>query len=97
MTKAQHTPKWDTDEIGHEVFETERMTVICTLPLVQPDAIPERITRARLIAAAPELLEALGSAERFVSGFEDDEVQEGIAELLAKIRAAIAKATGQAA
>lgn len=47
---------------------------------------------ARLIAASPELLVELRKAESFISGFEDDELQEGIAVLLAGIRTAIAKA-----
>jgi len=38
-----------------------------------------------------ELLDALERAQGFIQGFEDDESQEGIAELLATIRAAIAK------
>ena len=41
---------------------------------------------ARLISAAPEMLAALERAEGFISGFEDDDTQEGIAEMLAAIR-----------
>lgn len=48
---------------------------------------------ANLIAAAPELLDALRSAEAFIAGFEDDESQEGMRDNLLKIRAAITKAT----
>lgn len=40
----------------------------------------------------PELVEALRKAEAFISGFEGDELQEGIDDLLSGIRAAIAKA-----
>lgn len=47
-----------------------------------------------LIAAAPDMLAALDEAEGFIMCFEDDDTQEGIAELLRAIRAAIAKATG---
>lgn len=49
---------------------------------------------ARLIAAAPELLEALEIAESFMSGFEGDGTHVGIEGHLQKIRAAIARATG---
>lgn len=49
----------------------------------------------RLIAAAPELLEALQIAEDFMSGFEDDETQTGMGVKLAIIRAAICRATGR--
>ncbi len=38
-----------------------------------------------------ELVEALQAAENFIVGFEDDDMQEGIPELLAQIRAAIAR------
>lgn len=41
------------------------------------------------IWAALELLAALKKAEAFIRGFEDDEMQEGVNELLAEIRAAI--------
>ena len=53
-----------------------------------------REANARLIAAAPDLLAALEGAEGFISGFEDDETQESIGQLLQTIRAAIAKAKG---
>jgi hypothetical protein len=46
----------------------------------------------RLHRAAPRLLASLKRAESFISGFEDDELQEGIADLLACIRGAIAEA-----
>lgn len=48
--------------------------------------------RRRMQLAAPDLLAALDRAEAFIAGFEDDETQEGVAEMLAAIRAAIAKA-----
>lgn len=44
---------------------------------------------AKLLQASPDLLDALEMAEGFMSGFEDDEVQEGINDKLATIRAAI--------
>lgn len=48
-----------------------------------------------LILAAPKLFDALVKAEAFIAGFEGDELQEGIDELLKAVRAAIAKAGGQ--
>ena len=45
-----------------------------------------------IIVAAPALLTAAEKAERFIRGFEGDELQEGIGELLAELRGAIAKA-----
>jgi len=40
------------------------------------------------------LVGALKGAEGFVSGFEDDGMQEGVTDMLAAIRAAIARAKG---
>lgn len=51
-----------------------------------------RKRRARLNAAAQELLEALRIAEAFMAGFEGDKQQVGIDEMLSMVRAAIAKA-----
>ncbi|NOG70449.1 hypothetical protein [Roseicella sp. DB1501] len=50
---------------------------------------------AYLISAAPDLYAAAEKAECFISGFEGDELQEGIAEMLADLRGAIAKAKGE--
>jgi hypothetical protein len=53
-------------------------------------------TPARLLCeAAGEMLNALESAETFIAGFEGDECQEGMDELLGSIRAAVAKARGR--
>lgn len=39
--------------------------------------------------ASPAFLQTLDRAERFISGFEGDDRQEGVGELLADIRAAL--------
>jgi hypothetical protein len=52
-----------------------------------------RETRAARVSVS-DLLAALERAEGFISGFEDDDTQEGIAEMLAAIRAALASAKG---
>jgi hypothetical protein len=52
----------------------------------------ERAARARLIAAAPEMLAALEAAERTLLGFEG----KWCADALVKVQAAIAKAKGDA-
>ncbi len=46
--------------------------------------------RAGWDAARAQVLPALQAAEAFIAGFEDDELQEGVPELLASLRAAIA-------
>jgi hypothetical protein len=53
-----------------------------------------RETRAARVSVA-DLLAALERAEGFISGFEDDDTQEGVTEMLAAIRAALAKAKGE--
>ena len=55
------------------------------------------LTPSQLAEQRAELLEALEEAERFMAGFEGDELQDGIGERLSKMRAAIAKARGGAA
>ena len=50
-----------------------------------------------LLCASPTMLAALHLAESFMSGFEGDEMQEGIDGKLDTLRAAIAKATGSTA
>jgi hypothetical protein len=54
-----------------------------------------RETRAARVSVAA-VLAALERAEGFISGFEDDDTQEGVTEMLAAIRVAIAKAKGEA-
>ncbi len=60
----------------------------------------QQIANARLIAAAPELLAALNDALPLLEGFEDADMHEDdevpiVAPVLAKVRAAIAKAEGR--
>lgn len=49
----------------------------------------EEIGGLRIAKPSPLLLHALDRAERFIAGFEGDEVQEGIDQLLADIRTAL--------
>jgi hypothetical protein len=67
--------------------------VVSMHPSQDPYTIEVRKANARLIASAPELVEALRLAEDFMAGFEGDEAQDGIDARLATVRAAIAKAT----
>lgn len=95
----QHTrgPWRDAGGIGHGSWivgaDAERVENVA---VVYSRASRVGMANATLIAAAPELLAALELAESFMAGFEDDEVQEGINERLAAIRAVIAKARGAA-
>lgn len=83
MEHAKHTP-WDflVNDGGWEVFDTHCHTVACNLTEAN----------ARLIAAAPELLEALTKLASIDFGsYGWDEFAENAARAA---RTAIAKATG---
>lgn len=56
---------------------------------------PSGIANARLIAAAPDLLEALHQSEAELQSLRTPSVADGIDHTLRIIRAAIAKATGE--
>lgn len=58
------------------------------------DSVPATLSAVWLMKAAPKLLAALTAAERFIRGFEGDESQEGLDQLLSGIHAAIAETTG---
>lgn len=94
-----------------DAFENSERGVACTAcpanMTYHVDALPHDDLKSeddRMVAAwnrrAPDpvrekLVDALRKAESFVSGFEGDELQERIDELLTGIRAAIAKAEGR--
>ncbi len=103
---TQHTPgpwKWDPEwsadwKYAYEDLTANEVTILqCChnleggLSLSTPDA--------RLIAAAPDLLEALESALPFVEDAAEDEIYKShrVHRVLNEIRAAIAKATGEQA
>jgi hypothetical protein len=97
---AKHTPgPWAIDgcaSLGNldVIYGSGRITMMdCENDEVDDDAL---LANARLITAAPEMLVALDRAEAFISGFEDDDTQEGVTEMLAAIRVALAKAKGEA-
>lgn len=91
--EAPANPEWhvwpDFDEQGEN-----GASIIGT-----PDGLPLFVSLSyaeaedvRKAAASPRLVSSLIKAEAFISGFEDDEAQEGIAEVLSDIRAAIKQA-----
>jgi hypothetical protein len=96
---AKHTPgPWAIDgcaSLGNMdvIYGSGRITMMeCENDEINDD---ELFANAALIAAAPDLLAALERAEGFISGFEDDDTQEGVTEMLAAIRAALANAKGE--
>jgi hypothetical protein len=85
---ALHEPTLSRWRIGAGFAAADSVAVIYATKV---DSVTK--ANARLVAAAPAMLVALAIAEDFMSGFEDDEMQEGMAEKMAQIRAAIAAAT----
>lgn len=85
----------DTEDLRPAVWDEETME---PTRIVETDSgcYPPRLYDAYLIAAAPELLEALKAARScFAEHFSPSEtVSDGTSELLAKMNAAIQKAEG---
>lgn len=54
----------------------------------------ERWSMREVLGEHTSLLAALCTAEAFMAGFEGDDLQDGVDDKLAEIRAAIAKAMG---
>jgi hypothetical protein len=99
MSKTNHTPApWNVQDNTAEPYgqltvdsAAHGAVAICyTMEKGETVAPAECIQNARLIAAAPMLLEALRELEQAVT----DEGVRGMNSLLNKVRAAIQKATG---
>lgn len=102
MSKTKHTPgpwigagpsfgdplpRYTTEIVTEWEDEDDQRPMICTLPFRHYDH--ENEANARLIAAAPELLEALEALQPYVLHLPDG------APIKETIRAAIAKAKGE--
>jgi hypothetical protein len=86
--------KATTDALGDFWSGTD----IATIYAADPDKYPERAANARLIAAAPELLEALREILDLCAVGDVDENTEalGWGAVIRDAKAALAKATGSA-
>lgn len=88
-------PKYEPISVeAHNVEVSEGHTedrTICSLPDTDPESLPD----ARLIAAAPELLEAAERLERAVWD-EFGPIADNVHEAAEDLRFAIAKARGEA-
>lgn len=96
MDKAKHTPgPWEAvDSMTVRTPFSAGGFMVCNLPCHTPD--DERRANACLIAAAPELLEALTMALPYVECSSGDECYKpgAIDKICKQIRAVIAKAEG---
>ena len=76
MENATHTPGpwyWDKVSTGHVIVDSEGFTIVDSSPMSEADA--------RLIAAAPEMLEAL---QRLVHPAADDTDVEHALDVIAR-------------
>lgn len=90
MTKAKHTPgPWTVD--GDEVWSDETQSSVC---MVLHGTGEE--ANARLIAAAPDMLEAAVMIETAMKKHPDTECSVVLLPGILALRAAITKATGAA-
>ena len=102
MSEGKHTPgPWHFTEGGsqkkgdyyaHIGAETS-MTILASMNEHHPAAG----ANARLIAAAPEMLEALVTALPYIEAAEEEEAYKpgAVAKVTKQVRAAIARATGE--
>ena len=106
MTAAKHTPgpwQYDTDPTGWEyrIVQADRAPYTpgysdvahFSVNTVRGEARDVQEANARLIASAPDLLEAL---DRIVNQFDHEIGPEHVDEYYSDARAAIAKARGEA-
>lgn len=100
---TQHTPgPWITGDAAIWALDDCEFHAIVDCPLNQTCRDTETAwANARLIAAAPDLLAALQAVWKFfepvyVSAMADDTERTAQDELMDTVRAAIAKATGEA-
>jgi hypothetical protein len=97
-----HTPgpwRWDHESnVGNLIVDPERNAVAtfqARSHLKWAEQQAEREANARLIAAAPELLEALKGLEQWYDAEVEPPHREFFNAAIAKARAAIAKAEGK--
>ena len=94
MSKFKHTPgPWKVDpNYPHDIQTESGVIEIATTSIALSGGLPakyeDRKANARLIAAAPELLEALQDAVEYLKNYLPD-------EMIAPHLAAITKATGK--
>ena len=100
MTNTTHTPGpwafkmtgWQTNPAA--VYSPRRPGAVACIPARTSVPLDEQSANARLIAAAPELLAALESAQAWIAraGYTDRDKWQSVQE---QARAAIAKAKGK--
>lgn len=93
IKESKYTPgPWCVGEVCEDSVYNKDGELLAECRRYKENGRKEGVANARIMAASLNLLKALKKAEGFISGFEDDKCQEGMAELLDEIRGAIAQA-----
>ena len=96
MNRAAHTPgPWEVRLLDMVYSKAGRLIADCECEQSRPSApVSEDLANARLIAAAPDMLEALQNARNVLAGLIAGDLKSISADspALTQIRAAIAKA-----
>lgn len=94
MTDKHTQGGWHIGKAGYDkAIYDDKGGHIATIPDMLPD--DEQLANARLIAAAPDMLEACKAAAEFIEGIEfNDTLTEAEEELLSQLKAAIKAARG---
>lgn len=89
LIKASLDAVMDLDHIKNKAALTEHERDI-TMQIIERGHIAiNQMSADPQVQTAKQILDALIIAEDFMAGFEDDEIQDGIAEKLRQVRAAI--------
>jgi hypothetical protein len=93
LIKASLDAVMELDHIKNKTVQTEHERDI-TIQIVERGHIAiNQMSSDPRVQTAQQILSALIIAEDFMAGFEDDEIQDGIAEKLRQVRAAIGMVT----
>lgn len=99
--QAKHTPgPWRTDGFHGRIEkitpQEDSGVCVAVMPMWEAEYEAEKNANARLIAAAPEMLEALRQTELQLEYLNAKFIETGTTnQLLAQVRAVIAKAEGR--
>lgn len=98
MAETAHSPepfRVDETQRGFLLFDALGDSIGALALETGDHPYEEQRANAHLFAGSPELLTWAQEAERFIAGFEDDELQGDVGLLLKGLQTAIAKCEGR--